>query len=76
MDGIIKQVAKRNGVTPEQVRKDISEMIRDAMSRRNDTPEARALWDELSPDGKEPSVEKFIAFVAVKANSLKKKNSI
>lgn len=67
MDRIIKKVANRFGITPEQVRKDISETIREAMKKRNDTPEARALWDELSPDGKEPSVERFIAFVAVKA---------
>lgn len=62
MSRIIKQIAKKNGVSPNQVKKDMKEAIRMAMLNRNSTPQSKALWDKLSPDGKEPSVEQFIAF--------------
>lgn len=62
MSKLIKQIAKKNGVSAKQVKKDIKEAIHIAMLSRNSTPESKALWDKLSPDGKEPSVEQFIAF--------------
>ena len=62
MSKLIKQIAKKHGVSPKQVEKDMKEAIRVAMLNRDRTPESKALWDKLSPDGKEPSIEEFIKF--------------
>lgn len=62
MSKLIKKIAKKHGVSPKQVEKDMKEAIRIAMLNRNSTPESKALWDKLSPDGKEPSIERFITF--------------
>lgn len=62
MSKIVKQIAKKHGVSTKQVEKDMKEAIRAAMLNRNSTPESKALWDKLSPDGKEPSIEQFIKF--------------
>lgn len=62
MSKLIKQIAKKHGVSPKQVEKDMKEAIRIAMLNRNSSPESKALWDKLSPDGKEPSIERFILF--------------
>ena len=39
-----------------------------AMASCNDNEVRRRIWDELSPNGKIPSVEEFILFVAKKVN--------
>ena len=62
MSKLVKQIAKKHGVSPQQVKKDLKEAIHVAMLNRNKTPESKALWNKLSPDGKEPSIEQFIKF--------------
>lgn len=62
MSKIVKQIAKKYGVSTKQVEKDMKEAIHMAMLNRNNTPESKALWDKIAPDGKEPSIERFIAF--------------
>ena len=57
---IIKQIAKDNQVTPEDVEKEMRESIRDAMQTKD--PEAQRLWKQIAPDGKEPSIETFLKF--------------
>ena len=59
---IIRQIATKHGVTPEQVEADMKEAIRTAMSSTD--PQAQELWKQIAPDGKEPSIETFLNFCA------------
>ncbi len=62
MNNTIRQIAKKNGVTPQEVEREIKIAIKAAMENRNSSPESKAIWDKLSPDGKEPTVDEFIEF--------------
>ena len=64
MSKLLEQIALKNGVSPEEVEHEIKEAIHAAMANRNDTPESKALWEKLSPNGEEPTVEDFIKFCA------------
>lgn len=57
---IIEQIARNNQTTPEEVEEQMRSAIRAAMEA--DDPKAQALWKQLAPDGKEPSIEMFIKF--------------
>lgn len=59
---IIRQIAKKNGVTPQEVERDMKEAIRAGMASTD--PTAQALWKQIAPDGKEPSIETFLKFCA------------
>lgn len=63
---IIRQIAKEQGVTTKQVETDMKEAIREAMenTKASGDPVAKELWKRLAPDGKEPSIEKFLNFCA------------
>lgn len=56
-EAVIREVARRNGVTPEQCRKDIQECI-DATWASAD-PAVKEKQQQLFPNGK-PSVETFL----------------
>jgi hypothetical protein len=60
---IIKQIAKKDGATEKQVEKDMKEAISIAMKSPN--PEAQRFWKQVSPNGKEPSVEEFIRAITL-----------
>lgn len=68
---IIRQIARENGVTPEQVEADMKEAIREAMTSTaaSDDPVAKELWKQLAPDGKEPTIEEFLRFCAGRVHS-------
>ena len=57
---IIEQIAYNHRTTPEEVEAEMRNAIRAAMAA--DEPKAQALWKQLAPDGKEPSIERFIQF--------------
>ena len=57
MSNIIKNVAKQNGVSVKEVRKDLEEMIKVGMSSTE--PEAIMFWSQFG--GKTPTQEQFIA---------------
>lgn len=59
---VIAKVAKSNGVSEKEVRKEIIFAIRCAMS--NPDPQARAQWNIMFPDGKEPTPEEFIRILS------------
>ena len=59
---IIRQIAKENGVTPEQVEADMMEAIRAGMASTD--PHTQELWKQIAPDGKEPSLDTFLKFCA------------
>lgn len=64
MSKLIEQIAIKNGVTSEEVECEIKDAIHIAMQNRNATPESKEIWEKLSPNGEEPSVEEFIKFCA------------
>ena len=57
---IIRQIAKKNGVTSKQVQAEMKEAIRVGMASRD--PQANAIWKHLAPDGKEPSIDLVLKF--------------
>ena len=63
---IIKQIAKERNLTPKEVEMEIRSGIREAMASTD--PRAQALWKQLAPEGKEPSIDKFLTFCANKIN--------
>ena len=68
---ILEIIAKDNNTTPEAVEEEMRSTIREAM-KTND-PKAKMLWKELSPDGKEPSLEKFFQFAVDKIKEEREK---
>ena len=59
---IIRQIAKKYGVTPKEVVADMNEAIRAGMLSTN--PQAQLFWKQIASDGKEPSVDSFLKFCA------------
>ena len=67
---IIKQIARENHVSEDQVRADMQEAMESA--RRNPDPLAQARWRDFRYSGADPTLEEFILWVAsmaVKANA-------
>lgn len=62
MKNIIKEVAKANGTTEQEVKNEMRIAIKAAMQSKE--PSAQAFWKQISPDGKEPP-EKVIASIAL-----------
>ena len=58
---IIRQIAKQNGVTPAEVKKDIREAIRIGMASPD--PAFQAHWRRMSPTGVEPSVNQVLTYL-------------
>lgn len=65
---IIEALAVRDGVTPEYVEHEMKEAIRAAM--QSDAPQARSLWQQLAPEGNEPDLDTFLAFVTERLDSM------
>lgn len=59
MEEILKQIALENRTTVDSVKKEIEFAIHKAMN--NSQTDSKNFWNELSYDGKEPSVETVIA---------------
>ncbi len=57
MSNIIKKVAKQNGVSVKEVRRDLEEMIKVGMSSAE--PEAVMFWSQFG--GKAPTPEQFVS---------------
>ena len=64
---VIKKVAKQHGVSCERVRKDIKEAIQVGMA--SDNPTVRENWRKISKNGREPTVEEVIAFLALEVEA-------
>ena len=65
--GIIQAVAKQNGVTEEQVRKDMKEAMLAGMN--NPDPKVQAEWKSFHYAGDEPTVEEFIIWMTSRMES-------
>lgn len=59
MEEILKQIALENRTIVDSVKKEIEFAIHEAMN--NSQTDSKNFWNELSYDGKEPSVETVIA---------------
>ena len=64
---IIKQIAMRNGVTPEYVEEEMRKAMRAGMASTD--PHAQELWKQIAPDDKEPSIDRFLEFVSSRVKS-------
>ena len=62
--GIIRQIARENHVTEEEVRRDMKEAM-DA-GRQNTDPAVQAKWASFEYAGDEPTLEEFILWMAEK----------
>ena len=63
---IIEKIARENHITPEAVEEEMRSAIRAAMESND--PHAQALWKQIAPDGKEPSIETFLKFCVDRMN--------
>ena len=54
--GLIREVARRFGVSPETVRAEMEAAIMEGFQRRAYDPAVRKAWAELCPDGARPDV--------------------
>ena len=59
---IFEEIARDNNTTPQAVENEIRYAIQEAMKSKD--PKAQMLWKQISPDGKEPSIERFLQFVS------------
>lgn len=62
---IIREIAKKHGVTTKEVVADMKQAIRTGMASRE--PQAQLFWRQVAPDGKEPSIDTFLKFCAKRA---------
>ena len=58
---IIRQVAEKNGVTPNEVEREMKKAIKDGMSSTD--PMVQAEWKKIAPDGKEVTIEQFLLYM-------------
>ena len=61
---IIRQIAKQNGVTPADVKREIENAIRIGMASSD--PIAQAHWRRMSPNGTEPTVNELLKYLLSK----------
>ena len=59
---VIKKIAKEQGTSPKKIEDEMRCAIREAMASKD--PQAQALWKQIAPDGKEPSIDRFLEFCA------------
>ena len=63
----IKKTAIKYGVTPDELKEDIKEAIQAGMA--SDNPIVRENWRKISKNGREPTVEEVIAFIALEVEA-------
>lgn len=63
MKNIIKEVAKANRTTEQEVKNEMRIAIKAAMQSKE--PSAQAFWKQIALDGKESPIEKVIASIAL-----------
>ena len=58
---IIRQIAKKHGITTAEVKREMRLAIQEAM--KSTDPVTREHWNVLSPNGKEPTIEQFLTYM-------------
>lgn len=64
VNDIIQLTARKNGVSEEQVRRDMQESICEAINNCAGDPEAQAIWAGIPCKGVIPSPEEFILYIS------------
>ena len=62
MKDIFEQIAIQEGISVEEVKKEMQAAIKEA--DRKSSPEGEMFWKEVSPNGEDISVEDFILLCA------------
>ena len=60
MQDIIKAIAARNGVAPEEVRREMELALKEA--RSSSDPQVKATWAKISPSEDAPAVEEAVGY--------------
>ena len=60
---ILEKIAKENGTTPENVRREIQRAIDEAYGHHN--ADAQPLWNKMAPSGNKPTPEEFVMQLAM-----------
>ncbi len=63
MHTILEETARREGVTPQEVEREMTALVDDLWSGKDAGSEAEAIRRELFPNGK-PRLEEFLAVLA------------
>ena len=58
----IKAIARKEGVSPEEVYTEIQKAIKEGFNNPN--PEVQKYWAKIAPDGEIPTPEKVIAVLS------------
>ena len=65
----IKRVARQNGVSEEEVRRDM--LVAMNAARSNDDPAVKARWETFHYSGSEPTLEEFLVWCSHLAREMK-----
>ena len=60
MQDIIEMIAAKNGVTPEEVRREMEQALKEA--RASSDLQIRATWEKISINGEEPASEDVVGY--------------
>lgn len=69
LDEIIRMIAKENGVTPEEVYREMQDCINDAYNRAPKGSAAKRKQDGVPRKGEIPTPEELIAYLASQLNA-------
>lgn len=62
-DLLIREIARKYGVSEKEVEIDMQEAIREGMERASRDAATERLWKQISPNGEVPTIEEFLYFV-------------
>ena len=69
MDKILKQIAEKNQTTTDEVEKEISAAIKQAMDNSKGNPKAEEFWKNISANGDAPTTAEVIKAIIEKVVS-------
>ena len=64
IDDILKEIARKDKVSPEYVREQMQLAILDIYSKQDQSPLIRSMLDNIPHKGEIPTVEEFIPYLA------------
>ena len=67
IDNILSQVAKNNHTTVDEVRKELIAAME--LAKNSTDPNAKANWTKMPCKGVEPTLEEFLCYLILQANS-------
>ena len=64
IDDIIYLIAKKNGVSPQEIKKEMQKSITDAFYSSSLSKENDELWNAIVDPCKEPTIEDFLLYIS------------